>query len=91
MKIKQIIIAFAIAIPILAMTNTASSAKKVCPAAACGSEDTSDPINDVRCATYSDSCYNGYRVRNCKTCPTAMSLSSATTSVVGCINTVNYI
>lgn len=90
MKIKQIIIAFAIAIPILAMTNTASSAKKVCPAAACGYESTSDPINDVRCATYSDSCYNGYRVRTCKTCQTGMSLSSATTSVVGCINTVDY-
>lgn len=90
MKIKQIIIAFAIAIPILAMTNTASNAAKVCPAAACGYDDTSDPINDVRCATYSDSCYNGYRVRTCKTCLTGMSLSSTTTSVVGCINTVNY-
>lgn len=91
MKIKQIIIAFAIAIPILAMTNTASNgANKVCRAAACGYDNTSDPINDIRCATYSDSCYNGYRVRTCKTCQTGMSLSSTTTSVVGCINTVNY-
>lgn len=89
MGIKQIcMIALATVMPMLAMTNTANGA--ICYAAMCGVDDTSDPINTVTCATYSDSCYNGYRIRSCKTCRSGMSLSSTTTSVTGCINTVDY-
>lgn len=91
MRIKRVIIILAVAIPMLAMTNTASNgAVKICAGAKCNIEDDSDPINSVTCATYSDSCYNGYRVRSCKTCRTGTSLSSTTISVPGCGTPVGY-
>lgn len=93
MKIKQIIIAFAIAIPILAMTNTASNAAKFCLIEVCGPDAPPEPYNNELiegCLSYSDECMNGKRIRSCNRCNGNLVLTSTPIGIPGCTNTTDF-
>lgn len=61
----------------------------VCQATVCSG--SGSPINVIsNCSSYSDSCYNGSRVRTCNTCNSNYDRTQSSTSVSGCLNLISF-
>ena len=58
---------------------------------ACGPGDPTSPGNAIHyCTNYTDTCYNGTRVRSCNTCQTGYTRTSFRITPSGCSNSVTY-